>query len=86
MHYAPNSEQDYDWGNPRVVQSRYHLWKNFPNIDGALMDVECSHWGNGDIREHHKWWFKLLPHITGSSQGISYNWWKYVIDPNQVKW
>ncbi len=85
VHYAPNSDADYDWGNKKVVKSRYHTWKNFPNLDGDAQNVDDKHWGQGDIRTHHLWWFGHFPHITGSAHGISYNWWKYVIDPNTVK-
>ncbi|MEZ4518599.1 MAG: hypothetical protein R3C44_17850 [Chloroflexota bacterium] len=85
MHYAPNSERDYDWGNKRLVMSRWKTWQNFPNLEGDAIMCNCSDWGDGDIREHHKWWFKLLPHVTGSDDGISYNWWRYIIDPNLVR-
>jgi hypothetical protein len=84
MHFAPNSERDYDWGNKRQVQSRWHTWQNFPNLDGEPRVVDSRDWGEGDIRAHHKWWFKLLPHITGASGGINYNWWQYIVDPNKV--
>ncbi|HEY1410423.1 MAG TPA: hypothetical protein VF434_15890 [Promineifilum sp.] len=84
MHYAPNSVRDYDWGNKRKVLSRWRTWKNFPNLEGEAEMVDCRDWGNGDIRLHHKWWFDLLPKVTGSADGISYNWWKYIVDPNTV--
>ena len=85
MHYAPNSERDYDWGNKRQVASRWRTWRNFPNLDGEAEIVDCRDWGNGDIRLHHKWWFELLPKISGSADGISYNWWQYIVDPNTVR-
>jgi hypothetical protein len=84
MHFAPNSTKDYEWGNKTKVKSRYRTWQNFPNLDGEAVEVDHTHWGGGEIRAHHKWWFSLLPHITGSAQGISYNWWKYIVDPNEV--
>jgi hypothetical protein len=85
VHYAPNSLQDYDWGNKAKVKSRSHLWKRFPNLEGEPKIMDTADWGGGDILLHHMWWFQLFPHITGSSGGISYNWWKYVIDPNTVE-
>ena len=48
--------------------------------------MDCNDWGNGDIRLHHKWWFNLLPHVEGAADGIAYNWWKYIVDPNTVTW
>jgi hypothetical protein len=86
MHYAPNSERDYDWGNKRRVSSRWRTWQNFPNLSGQAEMVDCRDWGNGDIRLHHKWWFNLLPHLSGAAKGIAYNWWKYIVDPNTVTW
>jgi len=85
VHFAPNSITDYDWGNPRPVLSRWHTWRRFPDLSGEPRRVTASDWGNGDIREHHRWWFSLFPHIVGESNGISWNWWEYVIDPNRVR-
>ena len=87
LHYAPNSATDYDWGNRRVVPSRCDDWYNFPNFKGdtTARMVDCSEWGNGDIRLHHKWWLKHLPKLAGESNGIGHNWWAYVADPNNVQ-
>ncbi len=85
MHLAPNSERDYDWGNPRMVPSRCDDWYSFPNFRNVVRQVNCQEWGNGDIRLHHKWWFKHLPRMAGRTQGVAHNWWQYVIDPNNVK-
>lgn len=82
VHYAPNSRTDYDWGNPTPVLSRCRNWRNFPDLSGAPQWVDCSEWGNGDMRLHHLWWLSLFPHITGQRDGIAYNWWQYVADPN----
>lgn len=84
MHFAPNSIRDYDWGNRTKVLSRCDNWYRFPDLTGAPRVVTCSEWGDGDIRAHHKWWFNHLPRITGSANGIAYNWWEYIIDPNLV--
>lgn len=84
VHFAPNSVRDYDWGNPRRVLSACDNWYRFPDLAGAPRTVDCSEWGGGDIRVHHKWWLRHFPHTTGSSGGIAYNWWQYVIDPNTV--
>lgn len=84
VHYAPNSLHDYDWGNMTKVPSRWYVWQNFPNLAGDPVMVDATVWGNGEIRAHHLWWCKLLPHITGGANGVAYNWWKYIIDPNTV--
>jgi hypothetical protein len=85
MHYAPNSLRDYDWGNPARVVSNCDDWLNFPNFQGSVRKVDCGEWGNGDMRAHHKWWFKHLPNTLGYTHGISNNWWQYGIDPNTVQ-
>ena len=85
MHYAPNSLTDYDWGNRTRVPSNCDDWLNFPDFQGIVREVDCSEWGNGDMRAHHRWWFKHLPNAPGHIHGISNNWWWYGVDPNVVK-
>lgn len=84
IHFAPNSERDYDWGNPRSVDSRCDDWRNFPNFKGILKQVNSAEWGGGDIRAHHKWWLKHIPRFSGRAGGIANNWWQYILDPNRV--
>lgn len=84
IHFAPNSERDYDWGNPRPVLSACDDWYEFPQLAGNRRMVNCDEWGGGDIRLHHRWWFAHLPHVDGSTDGVSHNWWRYIVDPNQV--
>jgi hypothetical protein len=84
IHFAPNSQQDYEWGNPRYVPSRCEDWYNFPNFKGTVKQVNCVDWGGGDIRAHHKWWLKHLPKVGGKTNGIANNWWQYVTDLNRV--
>ena len=48
--------------------------------------MDCSEWGNGDIRQHHLWWFNdISPTQTGKTNGISNNWWEYILDPERVE-
>lgn len=85
VHFAPNSERDYDWGNRRRVLSRCDNWLSFPDLSGAPRMVNCTDWGDGDIRKHHIWWMRRFPHIPGSASGVASNWWHYIIDPNHVR-
>lgn len=85
IHFAPNSQRDYDWGNPRPVPSRARNWQNFPELSGAPVMLGPREWGGGDIRAHHRWWFSLLPHVGGETGGISNNWWEYIVNPNLVR-
>ncbi len=79
VHYAPNSESDYDWGNERYVQSTCDDWYTYPELTGEARRVNCEEWGNGDIRLHHKWWFDHIPRAPGKSDGHWNNWWRYII-------
>ena len=86
VHFAPNSVRDYDWGNPRTVMSNCDDWYHYPRLTGErFRQVDCSEWGSGDIRLHHLWWLRHLPHVAGHrSNNIAHNWWRYVADPNTV--
>jgi hypothetical protein len=86
VHFAPNSERDYDWNNPTPVWSECDDWlNNFPDLKDERRLVTSAEWGNGDTRQHHLWWLKHLPSTAGRRNGIHRNWWQYVMDPNRVK-
>ena len=84
IHYAPNSDRDYDWNNPQLVPSNCYGWYTFPNFANDIRQVNASEWGNGDIRAHHKWWLKHLPKTAGRTNGVANNWWQYIMDANLV--
>ena len=83
VHFAPNSTRDYDWGNRRVVWSTCDDWLDYPRLTGQRRRVNCEEWGGGDIRAHHRWWLRHLPHAPGRSEGKLNNWWAYVTDFNR---
>lgn len=84
VHFSPNSTRDYEWGNHKPVLSRADAWYNFPDLSAPPRMMTAKDWGGGDIRAHHVWWLRHLPHVVGESNGISWNWWEYVIDPNSL--
>jgi hypothetical protein len=87
IHFAPNSQRDYDWNNQVIVPSECDDWRlNFPNFRGSqfVRNVNAAEWGSGDIRLHHQWWLKHIPHIAGRQNGIHNTWWQYILDPNKV--
>lgn len=85
VHFAPNSQSDYDWGNSLPVPSECYDWLiNFPNFKGDVRTVNSTEWGGGDIRAHHKWWFNHFPRAGGRRNGIHNNWWQYIAAPQQV--
>jgi hypothetical protein len=85
IHFAPNSDRDYDWGSPRKVPSNCYDWLNFPDFKGEIREVNASEWGDGETKKHHMWWFEHLPHVGGDTDGISNNWWEYICNLNNVK-
>jgi hypothetical protein len=85
VHFAPNSDRDYDWNNPSTVQSECDDWLyNFPDFKGLSRLVTASEWGNGDTRKHHVWWMNHFPKRAGRTNGIHHNWWQYIMNPNNV--
>jgi hypothetical protein len=84
VHFAPNSEADYEWGNEKFVESACDDWLlNFPAFTGKKRKVNCAEWGGGDMRLHHIWWFRHLPRLEGKIEGKLANWWKYFIEWNR---
>jgi len=83
LHFAPNSERDYDWGNSRVVWSTCDDWLNYPYLRGTRRQVSRDEWGGGEIRAHHRWWLRHLPRATGRTAGVLNNWWAYAADFNR---
>lgn len=84
IHFAPNSERDYEWGSSRKVYSTADDWLTYPHLTGRRRLMNSSDWGGGDIRLHHKWWFTRLPRAPGrGADGKLANWWKYTIDFNR---
>ena len=85
IHFAPNSERDYDWNNLTPVRSECYDWLlNFPDFAGDVRTVTSSEWGSGDMRAHHTWWLNHVPRVAGRQHGIHNNWWQYVLDPDRV--
>lgn len=85
IHFAPNSQADYDWGNLTPVQSECYDWLlNFPNFKSDFRTVDAREWGEGEIRAHHKWWFNHFPRTVGRRNGIHHNWWQYVANPQNI--
>jgi hypothetical protein len=83
VHFAPNSQSDYDWGNKTPVRSTCDDWLTYPRLTGKSRVVTSADWGSGDIRAHHKWWLDHLPRVPGRTEGKLNNWWAYVCDFNR---
>lgn len=77
MHFAPNSDSDYDWSNKNSVMSNCDDWLNYPNLIGETKEISCKNW-NCDGYEFKKWWLSHLPKVEGQKDGYWNNWWKYL--------
>lgn len=80
VHYAPNSQKDYEWGNTTPVVTYADDWLSFPNLPHVQKMQNANSWGSGDIRGHHRWWFSRFPKVAGRQNGIRLNWWSYICD------
>lgn len=84
-HYAPNSESDYDWANPRYVETDIEDWK--PDGFGKTQRMNADRWGRDGI----KWRVYWMQAIPGLDNGLTYrgrklrNWWSFVSDWDKAK-
>ncbi len=91
VHFAPNSERDYDWENKTPVESSWIDWLDYPYLTGKTKVSNSDDWVPfknkqfSSARQHHRWWFSLMPHITGRTKdGFSNNWWDYLYSGDYV--
>lgn len=79
-HWPPNAEKDYDYANPRTVDSTAEDWLRYPHLTGKTTKVSRETWGGPDYhRSYMKWWFARLPKASGvNADGRLNNWWSYV--------
>ncbi len=79
-HYAPNSESDYDWANPRYVETDIEDW--VPDGIGKTQRINADRW-NRDPIQWRIYWLQAIP---GLNHGLTYkgkklrNWWSFVSD------
>lgn len=79
-HYPPNAERDYDWANPRYVETDIEDWQ--PDGTGRRQRLNCDRW-QADSRKWFVYWMQSLP---GADNGLTFagrplsNWWVFVGD------
>lgn len=84
-HYAPNSERDYDWTNPRYVETDIEDWK--PDGIGKTQRMNADRWERDPI----KWRVYWLQAIPGLGHELTYqgrrlrNWWSFKADWDRAK-
>jgi len=83
-HYAPNSESDYDWSNPRTVETDIEDWQ--PEGVGKTQKINCNRWQRNDL----KWKIYWMQNIPGANNGLTFkgkrltNWWIFKGDWDYV--
>lgn len=84
-HYAPNSEHDYDWQNPRYVETDIEDWR--PDRIGKTQRMNADRW-NRDPIQWRIYWMQAIP---GLDHNLTYkgrklrNWWSFVSDWDRAK-
>ncbi len=79
-HYPPNGERDYDWANPRYVETDMDDWK--PDGSGKKTRMNCERWGGASLR----WFIYWMQHLPGPANGLRFegkplnNWWMFIGD------
>jgi len=76
-HYPPNAQKDYDYLNPRFVESDAEDWN--PQRTGKRIRMNCQHWGCDDLA-FYRWWFQSLPgagHRLSHDGRRLHNWWLF---------
>jgi hypothetical protein len=79
-HYPPNAESDYDWANPRYVETDIEDWK--PDGTGKRQRMNCDRWDGSSVK-WFEYWMQSLP---GARNGLKdhgvplTNWWIFIGD------
>jgi hypothetical protein len=79
-HYPPNATAEYDYANPRPVDSDAEDWLRYPARTGTRGQVSRESWGGPDYhRAYMRWWLGHLPRGDGVGPDRKLtNWWAYV--------
>lgn len=84
-HYPPNGERDYDWANPRYVETDMDDWK--PDGTGKKAPMNAERWGGNSLR----WFIYWMQHLPGPGNGLTFkgkalrNWWVFIGDYDRAR-
>jgi chorismate mutase len=84
-HYPPNGERDYDWANPRFVETDIEDWK--PDGTGRKQRLNCERWEGNSL----KWFVYWMQNLPGRNNGLEHggkplrNWWVFLGDYDTAK-
>jgi len=79
-HFPVNGRHDYDYGNPKSVESDIEDWR--PEGFGKKKKISCERW-NGDDLQWYVYWMQAIP---GAANGLKYMqrplsyWWQLIGD------
>lgn len=79
-HYPPNGERDYDWANPRYVETDMDDWK--PDGTGQKTRMNCERWQASSLN----WFIYWMQHLPGPDNHLKFegktlnNWWVFIGD------
>jgi hypothetical protein len=79
-HYPPNAQADYDWANPRYVETDIEDWTS--DGTGKMQSLNCDRWGGDSLR----WFVYWMQNLPGAESGLTYrgmllnNWWVFIGD------
>jgi hypothetical protein len=79
-HYPPNAQQDYDWANPRYVDTDIEDWR--PDGTGTRQRMNSQRW-DGDSLRWFVYWMQNLPgagHQLKQDGRPLTNWWFFIGD------
>jgi hypothetical protein len=74
--FGHRSESTMNKAFERVVGDA-NLWQRITRYEKVAPGRSAI----GGIRVHHRWWLNHIPHVSGRQNGVYYNWWQYMIDP-----
>lgn len=79
-HFPPNAERDYDYANPRFVESDIEDWR--PDGFGRMKRLNCRQW-DCDPLKWYVYWMRSIPGmhngLTSRGQPLT-NWWIFMGD------
>ncbi len=79
-HYPPNAERDYDWANPRLVETDIEDWR--PDGSGRRQKINSDRWERNSL----KWFVYWMQNLPGAANGLKHegkplrNWWIFIGD------
>ena len=82
MNATKTDPKEYDKVNTATVQSSCASFLNYP-APLTFAPVSCSAWGCTDSG-YGQWWFSHLLAKEGETNGISNNWWDYIVNPEKA--